>query len=76
MASRVAGERLVLPGKIDLSVFPAEISNFDWKVSSFFYRKTSSRTFRLLEPSAFKIQSTEIRKLFSSVSLITEIVLD
>jgi hypothetical protein len=76
IASRVAGVRHTTQGKIQMSVFPSELSTFNWKAFSFAYRKTSFRTFRLLEPPAFEMQSTEIRKLLSGISLITEILLD
>jgi hypothetical protein len=71
----VAGVRHCTQGKIHISAFPSEINTFNWKSSSFSYRKTSSRTFRLLEPPASKLLSPENKTVLSGVSLITEIEL-
>jgi hypothetical protein len=76
MAFRVAGERHVLPGKIHISSFPAEISTSHWEVSSFSYKNKSSCPIRILESSTFEFIDPEIKTLLSGISLITEILLD
>ena len=63
-------------GKIHFPAFPFVISTFHWKAFSFCFGKTSYRTFRLLALPISEEQSTEIGKLLSGNSLITEILLD
>jgi hypothetical protein len=75
-AKKVAGVRHVLPGKIHISAFPAEIDNSKWEVSSFSYHKNTLRSIRFLEPSLSEHQSAEVKTLLSNISLITEILLD
>ena len=75
-AFQVAGERLVLSGKIQLSDFPVEISTSKWETSSFLYHKNTSRSIRLVELSASELPSPEARTFLAGISLITEILLD
>jgi hypothetical protein len=72
----VAGERLVLSGKIQLPDFPVEISTSKWETSSFLYHKNTSRSIRLVKLSASELPSPEARTLLAGISLITEILLD
>jgi len=73
---KVAGGRLVLSGKIQVPVFPTETSTFNWSLSSFLYKNNSSRPIRLIEPTISEFYSPESRVFLSSISLITEIILD
>ena len=75
-AFQVAGERLVLSGKIQFPYFSSESSNSKWKTSSFSYHKHASRSIRLMEPSTSELLSPEARTLLVGISLITEILLD
>ena len=75
-AFRVAGERLVLPGKIQVPVFPTEISTSHWEESSFSFKNKSRHTFRFIKMPSNGIQSADAKNLLSGISFITEINLD
>jgi hypothetical protein len=72
----VAGERLVLSGKIQIPIFPAENINLKWEARSFSCHKNTSQPMRILKSFATELHDQKIKTFLSGISLITEIALD